>query len=172
MRANIDMETGEILALVDAVPLDELELIRFVGERRANALARLAGLRAERQNHLDRIAAQYDSRIRRAESLVELISSTYAPALEDYTRRRILGRKEKFVDTGLMRLGFRTSREGFEVEDEDAAIAWAKEYVPQAVKVTERVLVSELDDNYKDDARRGKFPGITWKAPAEVFYVK
>lgn len=67
------------------------------------------------------------------------------------------------------RLEFRTTPGRFVVSDPEEALAWARQYLPAAIKIEERLLAGEIAAY----AQTGEVPpGVEWSPEGESFKVK
>lgn len=145
-KTILDSDTGEIYWMADVLPVefDEREIAEWVGERRARANARMAGLIAEKEAWLAKVAAQFDGAIRRKQKYVEHLDTSFAPLLERLARMQLDGKKERSCRIGLLTLRFRKTRARVDILDEELALDWARDYCTEAIKVTERLLKSAI----------------------------
>lgn len=168
----LDNQTGEILGEVGAPNPSESsaeEIAAYVGDRRTRSLARLEGLQARRQAHLDRIAAQFDGAIKREEQYIRYLESAHRDALkavwDRYTKGGTISRQcKKF----LMTLKMRKTRAKVEVTDKTTAIQFLKLCCPSAVKMTESVLVSQIPPSLELPESQG----LKRVEPTDVFEVE
>jgi hypothetical protein len=141
-KTILDSDTGEIYWMADVLPVefDEREIAEWVGERRARANARMAGLIAEKEAWLAKVAAQFDGAIRRKQKYVEHLDTSFAPLLERLARMQLDGKKERSCRIGLLTLRFRKTRAWVDILDEELALEWAKANCPEAIRVREFIL--------------------------------
>lgn len=67
-------------------------------------------------------------------------------------------------------IGLRTEPARLRVQDEDATIAWAKAHLPQAVRISERISRTALNEHH---AASGEIPdGCDLAEPGERFYIR
>jgi hypothetical protein len=143
--AILDTETGELLWVAPPDPaLSEREIAEWVGERRARANARLAGLVAEKDAWLEKVAAQFDSLITRKVKYIEHLDESFRPVLDRLAHQELGGRKERTCRIGLLTLRLRRTRPRIDVEIEQVALEWAREHCAGAIRTTERLLKSEI----------------------------
>lgn len=147
LGARIDPETGEILEWADApaMPDDTVpsELIAVLGERLARLRARLAGLKAERDAWLERVATQYDARINAVQRALDHAPEPYLDTLRGYAAQQLVGKKSKSHKEGLLTMSFRSSRERLDVTDEEKAMAYLEQAAPEAI-VVRRTIAKQL----------------------------
>ena len=143
--AILDAKTGELLWVAPPDPaLDERQIAEWVGEHRARASAKLAGLEAEKAEWLRKIEAQFDTLIRRKETYIEHLDDSFRPLLTHLAHAELDGRKERTVRIGLLTLRLRKTRARIDVENDQVALEWARIYDPAAIKTSERLLKSEI----------------------------
>lgn len=70
----------------------------------------------------------------------------YTPALEKIALANLPQGKKTWTSP-FLKIAFRTNPARLKVEDEAKALAWAKERCPEAVRVKESFLVSQLPDD-------------------------
>lgn len=132
----VDPETGEIVDVLDKPDtLQDAESLAFwLGETLTEARAHLAGLQAERQIWLTRVAEQFDADINRAASKIEWLKSRpdWIEKLRALHASRGDKPSEKF---GMLKTRLKKSRESLEILDEEAALLWAEAQCPEAVVV-------------------------------------
>lgn len=168
----LDNETGEILEEIGAPNAEGAtaeEIAAYVGDRRARSMARLSGLQARRQAHLDRIAAQFDAPIKREQDYIRYLETTYRESLlavwDRYTNGGTIARSCKQF---LMTLKMRRTRAKVEVTDKGTAVQFLKLCCPAAVKVTESVLVSQIPASMELPESQG----LKRVEPTDVFEVE
>lgn len=142
----IDPETGEIVDVLDKPDtLEDAEsLAIWLGEALTDARAHLAGLQAERQIWLDRVAEQFDADIKRAANKIEWLRSRpdWREKLEKLHDEKSNGKPScKF---GMLVTRKKKSRESLEVFDEEAALVWAESKCPEAIVVKRSISKSAV----------------------------
>jgi hypothetical protein len=173
----VNGETGEVIGIPDAPPAvieDTESILGWYGPRRRRIEAKRDGLTAERDALLKQIREHYDPLIKEQESALKWLALRYEGILRAYATG-VVGQleKAKSFKRHLVTLGFRTKTEHFEVKDEAAAIDWARENCPEAVKVKESFLVSQLTDEAKILLRQDAAASGIEPIPAhEEFYVR
>ncbi len=117
-----------------------------------------------------RVTAQYEAMIRGLESKQK--SLQYFKGQE--FRQRIAamieatGGKKKSINLLTGKTGYRTVKGTLQINDEEAAMAWAEQNCPEAVKVTKRLVKTPLMDYLKDT---GELPdGCELTDDVEKFY--
>ena len=148
----INTETGEVVGYADLPPEDlgDVDLAKWIGEKRAWHKGKAEGLKAEKQVWLDTINKRYDTQIKRHDSALKWFETTYYQFLFELAKRMIGAGKKRSVAVGLLLLKLRKTSAKTEVLDSEKAIAWLKGAgLSEAVKTTESVLVSMLPDEVK-----------------------
>lgn len=130
--------------------------IRLIDEQEADELERVRLRAAElREAHKKRLG---------------FLDGRYSNLLKDFAAREIEGGKTRSVKLLSGRLGFRQNPSSMKIIDPAAALAWAKENLPNAVKVVESVQVTPLK-SYAETT--GEFPEfVEYTAPYDKFYVE
>jgi len=163
--AIVDADSGEILwvAEVPDPALNEWQVAEWVGERRARANAKLAGLLAEKEAWLTKVAAQFDSVIGRRQKYIEHLDESFRPILDRLAHQQLDGRKERTCRIGLLTLRLRRTRARIDVENDSLALEWAREHCVGAIRVSERLLRSEIPpellEEYRIESGLRYYPG-------------
>lgn len=145
-------EHGEVLSVSGLPPEDAgaEEVARWLGPRRARAMAKAAGLTAERNALLRQISEQYDPLIKRENSYVAFLDAQYGPLLRGLLERLLDGKKARSARVGLLNLRLRKSAVRTVIPNADLALNWLKlRGETKAVKVTETILKSEISEHVK-----------------------
>jgi hypothetical protein len=147
----VDSESGEVVGVFPApgeveVPagatrfeVADQEGAEWVLKRLAEAESGLAAVEARRaalNANLDAMAAEHRARIK-------FLEWRFGPELGAWAARAAAPGK-KSVTTAWGRVGFRRAGGRIVPRDPEAALAWAREHAPEAVKVAESLLVSKL----------------------------
>jgi len=159
---ELDVTTPERFAVVDA--------------RTANwVLSKIAA--ADR--HVADVKAWAQEEVRRAEDQKRFFESQYGAQLEEFAaraleeRRSKLGRRAgKSIPLPCGTIGFRTqsAKPRLHIEDEDVVLAWCREHLPQAVRVVEKLVRSEVQEHF---ATTGDIPdGCAIDSPTEQFFIR
>ena len=138
------------------VPTDE-NGVNWVLGKIADARARAA-----------RIRENAELMARAEERKAEALEWKFGPALQTFLRAELAGGKKKSVRLLHGVLGYRTKPAGVSVTDDAAALAWAREFLPEAVAV-------RLDKKALADAllTNGESVDFATLNPAEeTFYIK
>lgn len=148
----INTETGEVVGYADLPPEDlgDVDLAKWIGEKRAWHKGKLEGFKAEKQTWIDIINKRYDTQIKRHESAIKWFDTTYYQFLFDLARKLIGAGKKRSVACGLLLLKLRKTSAKVEILDSDKAIKWLEGAgVEEAVKTTKSILVSMLPEELK-----------------------
>jgi len=150
--ALVNLSTGEVLGYQEIPPenLADMDIARWIGERRAYHKGRAAALRAEKQVWQEVIDKRFDTRIKRHDGALLWFENTYHNMLLGLAKQLIGDGKKRSASIGLLLLKFQKTRAKTEVLDEEKAIAYLKlAGLTDAVKVKESVLVSMIPDDLK-----------------------
>jgi hypothetical protein len=122
----INTETGEVVGVADTPPetTGVVEIATWMGERRDWHKGKKAGLEAERQVHLDKIAAIYDSQIKRHTRAIAWFEEQYAPMLLELAKKLIGDAKKRSIAVGLLILKLGKTRPSVDVQDNDKAVEY------------------------------------------------
>jgi len=165
----IDTATGEVLG-------EEKPEFRVTDESSAEwVLEKIMTAEADAARERIRLKAVTDrlqSNIRTAENRAAFFRERYAADLEEFARQRLEGAKTKTLKLTWGSLSLRTVKGGLRVEDPDAALAWAKQNAPDAVKVTEAFQISKLTPDQKSALEASPPAGFVVTGDAEKFDVK
>ena len=157
----IDTTTGTVVGYAATPPdeVDTIKLAEWIGEHVTQHAAAAAGLRSEKQLWIDTINARFDSRIKAHEGAVAFLKEHWYDRLFELAKTLIGDGKKRSVACGLLKLSLSKSREKVEIIDNENAVEWCKQNAPEAVKVTESVLVSQIPDALKDCLHDSIFDG-------------
>lgn len=122
----INTETGEVIGLKDTPPEDipVVELAKWIGERRDWHKGRLAGLIAEKQHHLDKIAKVYDPQINNHTRALAWMGKQYYELLMGLALALIGENKKRSIAVGTLLLKLRKTRASVDVSDDKKATAY------------------------------------------------
>lgn len=145
---TFDTETGEVLGVVDA-PDDATDIndtVEWIGARRAYAVAKAQGLTAERDVLLAKINEQYNPKIKRLERFADWMVLTYYNRLKEFAARALTGQKTKTLKIAMLTMKFGKTRASTQILEgmEEVALQHVKMLVPDAIKVSESILKTEL----------------------------
>lgn len=120
------------------------------------------------RERLERVKAACRRAVAHAQALVQQAESFFLPELEAWAieNRPKRGKTHRLT---MGSIGFRKSPERLVVSDEGSTLAWARDHLPEAVKRTESLLVSEVQLHFK---RTGELPpGTELQDARETFFV-
>ena len=161
----VDTETGEVLGHAQAherFVVDSSNAAEWVLERIQAADADVAACDARLKAISENIAAMRKEHEKRKDWLL----MRFAAELEAFAAAELDGKKTRTFKTPFGSLSFRTAPGSVKVLDMEEAVKWAKMYEPEAVKVTETVLVSKVTHpNSLPDC-------FEVSGPADKFYIK
>lgn len=172
---KIDPETGEVLEDLSAPKFGEiqaLEIASYIGPRITGAQARLDAYKAEREAWEKKIGEIYGPKIRREESYLAYLKGIGNLWLKDFAKASLSSGKTRTLTLGLIKLSFRTIPRRVKVTDDPAAVAWAEEHYPGAVKTVKSVLISQIPPHLQDEAATTEGSGFTEFPEEEKFEVK
>jgi Gam-like protein len=160
----------------DAIGAADVELERLVPQRfgvrdrdSANWVAKRV-LEAERD--VEDAKAWLQRLVRRAERQREFFLRRFGAEMEAWARSELVKLKGrcKSIDLPSGRVGFRMLGEKLVVDDEEAALTWAKRYCRPAVVTVQKLSKSALNEHVK---RTGEVPnGTSVQQKKEVFYIR
>lgn len=162
---------GEVEEVPDAgaalVPLPERFIVNDIGS--ANwVVRRVMEARAYSQAIKEWADIEATRARREEEFLLQHFGAGLQQVLSEEMERARGRRKSLKLPAGT--IGLRSEPLRLRVEDEDAALAWAKEHLPEAVRVTERVSRTALGEHL---AQTGEVPdGCTLQEPTDRFYIR
>jgi hypothetical protein len=145
----IDPTTGEVVGAYGWLDNGAVETEQDLWILQKKMLEVDSLLVAERAQ-LKRIQEMCEKRIKALESRRSWIELKYGVTATDVARR-LLPRNKKTYTSPYGEITFRTSKAKINFTNKEAAVAWAKTYQPDAVKVAETVLVSKLSQQSISD---------------------
>ena len=150
----INTESGEVVGVADTPPetTGVVEIATWMGERRDWHKGKKAGLEAERQVHLDKIAAIYDAPIKRHTRAIAWFEEQYSPMLLELAKKLIGDAKKRSIAVGLLILKLGKTRPSVDVQDNDKAVAylnWLIEEQDKKISDLQQKLVSTGDENFE-----------------------
>lgn len=104
---------------------------------------------AREQIKLNAVKERLEANIKASKARAEFFTTKYANDLEDFARTQLEGAKTRTLKLTWGSLSFRTTKGGLRVADPEKALAWAKDNAPEAVKVSESFLISQVPDETK-----------------------
>lgn len=169
----INTGTGEVVGVADTPPESTgvVEIATWVGERRDWHKGKKAGLEAERQVHLDKIAALYDSQIKRHTRAITWFEYQYGPMLLELAKKLIGDAKKRSIAVGMLILKLGKTRPSVDVQDEAKAVGYLEYLVAEQGKK-----IFELELQYKAarrlDSDEDTCAALTAKSDAESQVLK
>lgn len=168
MTYTIDPETGEILDVTtpqDGFQVTDRASAEWVLEKMAEAEAAAQAHKAR----LEAVKANIESQIKDEERKLAFLDFKFGHQLRLFAEQELDGKKSKTLKLDNGKLSLRTVPAKWEW-NQDALLPWAKKYAPEAIKTTEKVLVSELTDAQKAVCSTEGIAKVT--DSQEVFSVK
>jgi hypothetical protein len=151
------------------VPDPPEEAFSVTDENSANwILRRIIAARA----YADHVKQYAEAELRRAEREEQFFWLRFGPQLRTWTANELARQKTKRKSIKLPAgmLGFKTLGPKLNVLDEERLLKWARKELPKAIKVTETVLKSSLNEHFN---ATGEIPaGTTVESGKEQFYVR
>lgn len=163
----VDAETGEVLGLAEIKPafiVDSKDAAEWVLERMSECDGEILALTARRDALVKNLNTQIDA-TRKKRDWLDL---RFKGELCFWAGEVLAGAKQRFVQTAFGRVTFRKTPGSIKVADVVAALDWARKNAPDAVKVTESVVVTPLK------GREAELPEGVFEvmAPGESFKVE
>jgi len=136
-------KTETLLSQIEPAPI-ESEGFHVTDEKSANWVVRkILDARAYR----NRIEAWAAAEIERADREEKFFSHRYGSELEAWARKQIGDHKRRVIALPAGRIGFRKASLKLNVTDEDRLLDWCKNHLPSALKVMQRILISQVKDH-------------------------
>jgi hypothetical protein len=172
-----DPETGEIFGMVDHAGklieetdekprfvVDTLDKAEWVLEKMMSAESDIVALKAKLAAITDNITSQ----VKTQEAKLGYLHGRFGADLKQLASEQLEGKKQRSIKTAYGTLAFRTTQGSIKVTDMVAAVDWCKSFCPDALKVTESVLVTPLNGSEND------LPTYAFEvtAPGETFSIK
>ena len=139
----IDLETGEIIATREpAFRVYSIGSAEWVLDRIGRREAAIGALRARREAIINNLEAMIKAEQRRLDGL----HYRFDGELESFARAELerTGGRTKTLRTAFGSVSFRIVKASRKIVDMTAAVAWAKDWMPEIVRVKEDVLLSDL----------------------------
>ncbi len=162
----VDEATGEIVGHVEETErfhVHDQGSAEWVLSKWFEADSELAALEARKKVLLANIDAMQRDHQRR----LDWLNLRFGDELREWARTELEGSKSRTLKTVFAKLSFRKLKAKLLVHDEEKAVAWAKVNQPQAVKTTEKLLVSMLENVYDDF----EAPGLSIEPARDKFSV-
>lgn len=160
LQAGHDPEEANQWVL-DYVPAEQAERFAVTDDKSANwVLRKLAECDAAEAEITDMMAAEIKAITDRVEKLLKPIvrnrqffTDIYEPQLKAWAALKLKDSKKRSVALIHGVVGFRAGRESLVVDDEEAAIANLKEYLPDCVRITikEEIVKTKLISHLKEN---------------------
>lgn len=170
---KIDPETGEVLEF-NAPPefqVNDVEAFEWVMQKWQHEESEIVALEARKQAIIDNI----DAMVRTHKQKVQSLKFRFENELAEFARNNMPKSKKTFT-TPYGSVAFRSTPEKLEATNEELALAWAKQHCEQAVKVTEKFLISMVPDSTKSKLMANEtdaiLNGFQIKPAGETFTVK
>ena len=136
----VNSATGEVVGLVDdTFHVDDEKSAEWVLEKMQQEDAQVAGLTAR----LNAIKENIETLRNRHANRRTYLETKFGAELAEFAKTQLDG-KIKSWTCPFGTVAFRSTPERLAVADEDKALEWAKVHEPQAVKTTEKFLISRL----------------------------
>lgn len=145
----IDPTTGEVVGAYGWLDNGAVETEQDLWVLQKKMLEVDSLLVAERAQ-LKRIQEMCEKRIKALESRRSWIELKYGVTATEVARE-LLPRNKKTYTSPYGEITFRSSKAKIKFSNQEAAVAWAKCYQPDAIKVAESVLVSKLSQQSVND---------------------
>ena len=157
----INTETGEVVGMSETPPedLNEIELAKWIGERRAWHQAQSAGSKAQKQVYLDKLL-HFDVTARKHDNAVKWLETTYYKFLEDLAKKLIGDAKKRSMAVGLLMLKLTTTKPSVNVVDDTKAVAYVQEVIGRLQQRIEK-LSARLEKTEDPDQREGIMEAIS-----------
>jgi hypothetical protein len=145
----IDPHTGEVIGVygwLENGVIESEQDLWILQKKMLEVESLIVGERAQ----LRRIQEMCEKRIKQLESRRSWVEMKYGVSATEVARE-LLPRNKKTYTSPYGEITFRTSKAKIKFTNQEAAVAWAKTYQPEAIKVAESVLVSKLTQQSVDD---------------------
>lgn len=145
----IDQNTGEVVGVYGWLEKGVVETeqdLWILQKKMLDVDSLVIGERAQ----LRRIQEMCEKRIKTLESRRSWMELKYGVSAT-LVARELLPRNKKTYTSPYGEITFRSSKTKIKFTNQEAAVAWAKTYQPEAIKVSESVLVSKLTQQSVDD---------------------
>lgn len=167
---RIDPDTGEILGTEkpeEWVPTTEKE-VDWV-------MKKIFDAEAAEKHHLDRIeilTQNIQEMAKEEKRKADFLRYRYGGAIEHFAKNELESKKGKTLKMTYGQLSFRSSKGGLKVAIPSDVIEWARENAPNAIKITEKFLISDLTPEQRKLAEESENPGFEIVEPSETFTLK
>mgnify|MGYP006921335240 CR=1 FL=1 len=160
---KLDSETGEILGLAEPFQVHDVKSAEWVLEKMQEAEAQARAYETQAADIMTNLAKL--TKFHRSKA--EWLRACYGSQLEEVARENLPKGKRTWSSL-FGSVAFRTTAPRLDIVDEADAIAWAKAYYPEAVKVKESLLKSNIptDETYPPNS------GIVYVPEGESVTIK
>ena len=141
-------ETGELLypAEKEGFKVDDQRSAEWLGEKLLGLDADIAALELQKQAVCQNVDSMIADKKRHKDGMLW----RYGPQLKAFAKANLPKGKRTWT-CAFVSVAFRTVKAGFRLATtDDAAMSWAKAEYPDAVKVKESFLISQVPDSVKD----------------------
>jgi phage host-nuclease inhibitor protein Gam len=138
----------------------------WTASKAMEATTEIVRLQAQATEWHAKIDSWLEDATRQYEGTVEKMKLFLAPFIEGELKEST----KRSLVLPSARVGFRKAPAHMEVDDEAAAIAWAKEHVPDAVKVKESILKKPLIAKLEETGELAD--GARWVEGTDTFYIE
>lgn len=142
----IDTETGEVVGLHQPFEVTDKDSLNWVLGKMADIQGQIAADDARLAGYAERINKQKVEKQRRLDWLMV----RFGAQIEEVARKELEGGKKKTLTLDEGEVSFRATSGSVKVVNEELALGWAYTHAKDAVKVTEKVLVSAIPENLRE----------------------
>lgn len=146
---KIDAETGEVVEYVgvqEGFEVNSNESFEWVMEKIQSEQSDIAALNARKAA----LVANIDKMIRNHQQRENSLIFRFENELVHYAKENLPKGKKTFT-CPYGSVSFRASAEKLEVTNDELALSWAKDHCPEAIKVTEKFLISQVPQQIKSE---------------------
>ena len=162
---TVDPETGEITGMAEQFAVTDRDSLNWVLGKLSTLQNMIDADEARLQGYVERIRKQQAEKERARDWLM----LKYGAQMEEVARQELEGGKKKTFTLDEGEITFRATKGSVNVVNEELALGWAHIHAKNAVKVSEKVLVSEIPEELRE-----KLPVEAFEAtgPGESVSVK
>ena len=161
---NLDETADEDELVQELLPPDKQQFVIRDASDASWVVRKIVEARARQQRIKDWAQAELQSAQREEKFFLE----RFGDELEAWTAENNNGKKTLRLPDGT--LGFRHKRAVIQIQDEDRVLDWCRDHLPEAVKVSESVLKTPLNEHLKETGELP--PGCDLDNGGDEFYVK
>lgn len=136
---KIDSETGEVLGLAEPFQVTDIKSAEWVMRKMHEAESQAKAYEAQAAD----ILANLCKLTKFHRSKAEWLKTCYGSQLEEVAKANLIKGKKTWSSL-FGSVAFRTTAPRLDIVDEEDAITWAKVYYPEAIKVKESLLKSNI----------------------------